>query len=161
MKEFPEAVMAQTEVDLWRGVHTSEMAVLETDTGPVVGVLYPTFTRKEIGKDKETGAPRYREPDVAIRDDMVQRHGGTSLFDIDRFFPGKAWNFFKIPKGTEIDPLLHLKGPDWNERFKANHYQIEVDKPITVDAYKGALDNFARAAFAKRYVDARSGGGAK
>jgi hypothetical protein len=148
--------MAKTDVDLWRGVHTSEMKALETETGPVIGVLYPTLTRKEIGKDKETGKPRYREPDVVIRDGLVQRHGGTSLFDIDRFFPGKTWNFFKIPKDTEIDPLLRLKGPDWNDRFKANHYQIEVARPVTVEAYKGALDNFARAAFAKRYVDART-----
>lgn len=147
--------MAKTPADLWRGVHTSDMNVIETEKGPVDGVLYPTFSRKKIGKDK------FREPDVTIKDDAVQTGGGTSLFDKDRFFSGDKWNFFYIPQGTDIDPALRVTGPDWNGFFKANHYQIEAAKPISVDAYKGALDNFARAAWAKRYADARVGGEGK
>lgn len=54
-----------------------------------------------------------------------------------------------------IDPNLRITGPDWNEAFAANHYQIEVAKPMFVDAYRGALDNFARAAVRQAYEDAR------
>ncbi len=63
--------------------------------------------------------------------------------------------FFYIPEGTLIDPRLKLTGPDYNDYFKANHYQIEVEKPLSISAYKGALDNLARAAVMKAYEDAR------
>jgi hypothetical protein len=147
---FEEIAVAATQCDLWRGVHSSEMAAVEDDKGPTPGVLTPTLVRKRLEDDS------YREADVRIVEGLVQTGGGTSLFDKDKFFKGKKWLFFMIPKGTEIDPALKLTGPDYNPRFKANHYQIEVTKPITVEAYVGALDNFARAAYAKRYVDARS-----
>ena len=148
--------MAVTDTNLWRGVHTSDMEVIETDEGPAEGVLYPTFERKKIGVDKATKKPRYREPDVTVQKGNVQTGGGTSLFDKDKFFKGKSWNFFYIPEGTEIDPVLKITGPGWNAYFEANHYQIEVAKACPVQTYKNALDHFARAAYAKRYVDART-----
>jgi hypothetical protein len=86
---------------------------------------------------------------------IVQTGGGTSLFNKDKFFNGKNWQYFYIPEGTEIDPRLKLTGPEYNDYFKADHYQIEVDKQLRIDSYKGALDNLARAAIKKAYEDAR------
>jgi hypothetical protein len=48
-----------------------------------------------------------------------------------------------------------ITGPDYNEFFAADHYQIEVPIPIFVAVYRGALDNLARAAIQKAYEDAR------
>jgi len=151
--------MATTPDDLWRAVHSDEMPKIETDTGPVSGVLTPTMSRKKIGETKDKYGkvtPRFREPDVTITDGKVQPGGGTSLFDKDRFFKSKVWQFFKIPKDTPVPESLALIGPDWNKRFKANHYMIGVRVPISPEAYEAALDNYARAAYAKRYTDART-----
>ena len=94
-------------------------------------------------------------PDVVIKDGQVQKNGGTSLFDKDKVFKSKGWLSFRIPRGTVVDPLLVVRYTNHNERFSADHYQIEVEKPISVHAYKGALDNLARAAVVKAYSDAR------
>lgn len=142
-------------MNLWRGVRVEEFpSGVIIDNQPAEGILHPGFEPKLIGKNRN-GSPKYRAPDVKPVDGIVPAGAGTSLFDKDKFFPGKSWQFFHIPEGTEIDPLLKLAGPDYNDFFKANHYQIEVDKPIPIAAYKGALDNFARAAIQKSYEDAR------
>lgn len=147
--------MATTPENLWRGVRVEDFpSGVIVDDQPAEGVLYPDFERKQIGK-KQDGSPRYREPDVDVVKGRVQTGGGTSLFDRDKFFKGKSWRFFYIPEGTEVDPTLAITGPEYNDYFKANHYQIEVAKPCTVDTYKGALDNLARNAVKKAYEDAR------
>ena len=148
--------MSKCPADLWRAIHTSDFP-----DGPVVdgepapGILYPTFERKQIGV-LPNGKPKYRKPDVSIVDGLVQPGGGTSLFDRKNVFKGKAWRYFHIPKDTLVDPNLAIVGPDYNEAFAANHYQIEPRKPLFTGVLKGALDNFARAALAKLYEDARS-----
>ena len=81
---------------------------------------------------------------------------GTSLFDKENVFKSKPWRYFLIPKDTLVDPNLAITGPDYNKVFDANHYLIEPSKPMFPDVYKGALDNFARAALAKAYELARS-----
>jgi hypothetical protein len=74
---------------------------------------------------------------------------------VSSLFACESWQHFYIPEGTEIDPRLKLTGPEYNDYFKADHYQIEVDKQLRIDSYKGALDNLARAAIKKAYEDAR------
>lgn len=142
--------MATTATDLWRAGHKSEFpGGLETEDGPVEGALYPDFADRELSSGKT------RKADVVIIKGNVQPLGGTSLFDRDRFFKSKAWHYFMIPEGTEIDPRLVVRYTGYNDFFKADHYQIEPVKPIDVASYKGALDNFARAAYAKAYENAR------
>ncbi len=147
--------MAVTPTNLWRGVRVEEFPKgVIVDDKPAAAILYPDFERKQIGK-KSDGSPKYRGPDVEMKEGFVQTGGGTSLFDRDKFFKGKSWRFFYIPKGTEFDPTLAITGPEYNDYFEANHYQIEVAKPCTVESYKGALDNLARNAVKKAYEDAR------
>ena len=147
--------MSKSVTNLWRGVRVEDFpSGVLIDDKPADAILYPDFERKQIG-NKRDGTPKYREADVDVVKGMVQVGGGTSLFDKDKFFRGKSWRFFYIPEGTLIDPRLKLTGPDYNDYFKANHYQIEVEKPLSISAYKGALDNLARAAVMKAYEDAR------
>lgn len=147
--------MSVSPTNLWRGVRVEDFpSGVIIDDEPAEGILYPCFKRKRIGR-KKNGTARYREADVEVAKGMVQTGGGTSLFNKDKFFKGKSWQFFYIPKGTEIDPRLKFTGPEYNKFFNADHYQIEVEKPIRIDSYKGALDNLARSAFKKAYEDAR------
>lgn len=146
--------MAETATDLWRSVREEQFkdgVILNRKSGmyPAPGVLYPDFEERELS------GGRIRAPDVVIKDGQVQKNGGTSLFDKDKVFKSKGWLSFRIPRGTVVDPLLVVRYTNHNERFSADHYQIEVEKPISVDAYKGALDNLARAAVKKAYEDAR------
>jgi hypothetical protein len=60
-------------------------------------------------------------------------------------FKGKSWLSFEIPAGTVIPASLIIRETGYNQRFKANHYQIEcAAKSLRIDAFKGALDNLAR-----------------
>ncbi len=146
--------MAVTPDHLWRGVHAADMDRVETQMGPVSGVLCPTVSRRSA--KSADGAARARDPEVMVVDDMVQPGGGTSLFNRDRFFGSHGWRYFYVPRDTPIPPMLSLTGPDYDIFFDAELWRIEARKPVPVAAWRGALDNFARAAFARRYVDARS-----
>ena len=147
--------MSKVPENLWRGVLVEDFpSGVVIEDKPAEGILYPDFVRKPIGKSRD-GSTRYRNPDVEVVNGKVQPGGGTSLFNKDKFFKGNKWQFFYIPEGTEIDPDLRLAGPEYNARFEANHYMIEVKKPLFINSYKGALDNLARAAIAKAYEDAR------
>ena len=148
--------MSKCPANLWRAVHTGEFPNGPIRDGePAPGVLYPTFERKAIGT-LPNGKTKYREPDVRVDDDgMVQAGGGTSLYDRDAFFRGRSWRYMLIPKNTEVDPNLVITGPERNDFFDANHYQIEAAKPMFLATFKGALDNLARSAVKKAYEDAR------
>jgi hypothetical protein len=57
---------------------------------------------------------------------------------------------FEIPEGTVVPASLVVRETGYNQRFKANHYQIEcAAKSMPIDAFKGALDNLARNAIAR------------
>ena len=147
--------MAKVATNLWRAVHTDQYPDGPIkDEEPLPGVLYPTFERTQIGT-LPSGKPKYRDPDIQITDGKVPRGAGTSLYDKENFFRGKSWRYLRIPKDTDIDPNLVVTGPVWNEYIGANHYQIEAIKPMFPEVYRGALDNFARAAVKKAYEDAR------
>jgi hypothetical protein len=65
-------------------------------------------------------------------------------------FKGKSWLSFEIPEGTVVPASLVVRETGYNQRFKANHYQIEcAAKSMPIDAFKGALDNLARNAIAR------------
>lgn len=151
--------MAELKIHLWRGVHLDDFP-----DGPVVnehavpGVLYPVFTQKVTGVDNK-GFPKFKRAEVVIKHGMVQKGGGTSLFNIPNFFKGSKWRYMRLPAGTDIDPNLVITGPDPRPTVAegADHYMIEVAKPMYVEQFKGALDNFARAAVARDYELSRTG----
>ncbi len=140
--------MSSCPTNLWRAVHKDDFP-----DGPIVnekavmGVLYPTFEKKPIGQ--KNGQTIYRDPDVTVKDGKVQLGGGTSLYNKSNFFKGKNWNYMLIPEGTPLDPNLIIVGPESRPAMQADHYQIEAVKPLFVNVFKGALDNFARAAVAR------------
>ena len=147
--------MVDTPVNLWRARPPHSAPV--TSEGDSVGVLYPDFEARDLPGGGQ------RRPDVTEIDGDVQTGGGTSLWNIEGALDVAGrdpWVYFPIPVGTPIPPSLNLHKSKKNRRTpsgrKGRHYQIEVDAPMTRQAYKDALDTYARAAFAKRYTDARA-----
>jgi hypothetical protein len=92
--------MTKSPTNLWRGVRVEDFpSGVIIDEDPAEEILYPDFERKQIGK-KRNGAPKYREPDVEVVKGIVQTGGGTSLFNKDKFFNGKSWQYFIFLKVT-------------------------------------------------------------
>jgi Tse2 ADP-ribosyltransferase toxins len=152
VEEF--AMSDKTTVNLFRSIHKTTPGFEQgpiVDDKAVIGVLYPDFETRDLGSG------RTRAADVkTFRGEggvtMVRTGGGTSLFDRAFAIPGgtKFWHCFKIPKDTVIPDSLIVRFTDRNEKFNANHYQIEVKTgTMSVDAMKGALDNMARNAIVR------------
>jgi hypothetical protein len=152
VEEF--AMSDKTTVDLFRSIHKTTPGFEQgpiVDDKAVIGVLYPDFETRDLGRGKTRAADvETFTGDGGVK--MVRTGGGTSLFDKAFALPGgtKFWYCFKIPTDTIIPDSLKVRFTDKNERFKANHYQIEVKTgTMSVDAMKGALDNMARNAIVR------------
>jgi hypothetical protein len=160
MNSNEEIAMASTEIPLYRSVRKDEFGSGVIVEGHAVsGVLYPLMQKKTIiGPD---GKERTRDPDVYPykRDGQlfVDPGGGTSLFDKNKVFGTKHWWYFTLPQGTTVPASLRIRYTGHNDRYDAEHYQIEAaTRQMPVDAFKGALDNLARNAVEKLYKDAHS-----
>jgi hypothetical protein len=143
-----------TEVDLYRSCRVEQFPnglVLDTNE-PAPGLLYPDFY------DRPTPNGQLRLADVKIETDSngvewVMAGGGTSLFDRPNVFVRDGWLSFKIPDGTPVPAPLAVNKGEYNKRFKAWHYQIEVRTGrVQKTVLQGALDNFARSSLA-RFVE--------
>jgi hypothetical protein len=152
--------MTSTDVALYRSVRKEEFPDgVIVDDHALEGVLYPTFEEKII---EVRGVQTTRLPDVRPykRDgeDVIDPGGGTSLFDKANVFGKNFWWYFEIPKGTVVPESLRIVHTGRNEKYKAEHYQIEAAaRRMSVAAYKGALDNLARNAVVKLYERAHAG----
>lgn len=123
------------------------------DDEPVTGLLYPRF--EESSYVDGSGIERTSPADVTIISGKVQNGGGTSMFDVEGWFGYSNWRYFHVPVGTEYpDSLIVRKGKNKRTNragtLSGYHYQIEPKNPMTIDAYKGALDTFARNAVVKQ-----------
>lgn len=149
------AAMPKTDTDLYRAIKngTFEKDLFVADDEPVTGLLYPRFEATTyvdgFGKEQVSSA------DVTVHPlptgDEVEAGGGTSMFDVDGWFGFANWKYFKVPNGTEYPENLVIKRGRSKRTNKSGtktgyHYQIEPKNRMTVVAYKGALDNFARSA---------------
>ncbi|MDD5364488.1 MAG: hypothetical protein PHR30_04050 [Gallionellaceae bacterium] len=123
------------------------------DQGQVPGVLYPRFENTQY-VDRQ-GIEQVRPADVTVHrlptGAEVDAGGGTSMFDVLGWFGFANWGYCHVHKGTEYpDNLFIRRGRSvrTNKSGKHNgrHYQIEPVNRMTVEAYKGALDSFARSA---------------
>ena len=153
--------MTDTPVELYRSVRKDDFP-----DGPIVddhavaGVLYPSFEDKVIervqkGRIVRNTRPADVYPYLHDGESVVDPGGGTSLFDRSETFGTTHWWYFRIPKGTDVPASLRVRFTGRNDRFNADHYQIEAaTQRMRVDAFKGALDNFARNAVRKLYEDA-------
>jgi hypothetical protein len=153
--EVPGVIMPVTTVDLYRSVRQEEFndGVIK-DGKAVVGVLYPSFEDKRY---KSKGTWRTRRADIKPYKEggelFVGTEGGTSLFDKYGCFGHIYWYYFTIPRGTVVPDSLKIRNTGYNTDYDATHYQIESLNPMTVAAFKGALDNLARNAVTKSLED--------
>jgi hypothetical protein len=150
--------MVESTVDLYRPVRRAgvfKRGVIQNGRA-VEGVLYPDFDARTYFSNKLQRVVS-RPPDVSVdADGGVAEGSGPALFDRNGVFGRAAWHYFTIPQGTPVDYSLVVRHTGRNARLGAEHYQIEVRTGgTTVAAYKGALDNLARAAVVKLYEDAR------
>lgn len=146
--------MPKTTADLYRAVLIGSMdGPFIVDDEPVAGLLYPRF--EDSTYIDGSGTERTSPADVNINDGKVQKGGGTSMFDVEGWFGHSHWRYFYVPNSTEYPASLFIKkGKSVRKNRAGNregrHYQIEAKNPMTVDAYKGALDNLARNAVARQ-----------
>lgn len=135
--------MANTTTNLYRAVFEGTLdGDLVTDGVPQTGLLDP---RWDV------------DVTVTVGDDasMVETGGGTSLHNVDGWFGFAHCRYFWIPQDTPIPDSLKIKKGKSKRTNKAGtrtgyHYQIEPLNRMTVDALKGALDNFARSAVVRQ-----------
>jgi len=151
--------MPQTNTDLYRAIMHGSPKPFDVDGEPVGGLLYPRF--EDTTYIDRSGQERTSPADVAIKADPetkaleVQPGGGTSMFDVEGWFGYADWSYFGIPNGTEYPEGLFVKRGKKKRKNRSGdrsgrHYQIEPKNPMTVEAFKGALDNFARNAVVRQ-----------
>ena len=147
--------MPATDAHLYRAIinGTFENDELVKEGRPVVGVLYPRFESTRY-VDRQ-GIERVSGPDVTVQKapggDEVDAGGGTSMFTVPGWFGFVGWSYFHVPVGTPYPDCLFIKRgkslrTNRSGTLKSPHYQIEPKNRMTVEAYKGALDTFARCA---------------
>jgi hypothetical protein len=158
--------MAATDTNLYRAVIDGTfVGPLIKDGEPVMGVLYPRF--EDSTYVDRGGIERTSPADVTVYQlaagDEVDTGGGTSMFDVKGWFGYRVWQYFRVPDGTEYPDSLHIRRGKSKRKNKTGslegrHYQIEPRTRMTVVAYKGALDNFARNAVVRMVEIAKVSG---
>ena len=135
--------MVKTTTDLYRAVFDGTLdGPLVTDGEPRVGLLDPRWTVDVVVT-------------VGGAEPMVEPDGGTSLHNVDGWFGFAHCRYFRITVDTPIPDSLKVKKGKSKRTNKSGsrtgfHYQIEPLNRMTVDALKGALDNFARSAIVRQ-----------
>lgn len=153
---------------LWRSVREEnfERGTI-IDGEPADEVLHPDFQPRTIVRQGKKGpTTTVRPADVKYTDaeqtKIKPEAGGTSLWDIPNYFTTSGWKTFEIPINTPIPATLVIRQTRYDEKKRANHYQIEArttadvtgENGLATATYKGALDNLARAAVATAYMQA-------
>lgn len=153
--------MAKTDVDLYRSL-LGDAAKLKVRSGvPDPGMLDPRWEDSEY-VDRRTGQTKVSRADVRVvlgdtEPEVEADGGGTSLHDVAGWFGPKE---FKIPTGTEYSSeILIIKDKKQKTNPKGTvsgyHYQLTARTRMTVAAFKGYLDNMARAAVVQQIAQAK------
>jgi hypothetical protein len=156
--------MPDTRIDLYRAVHKDSIkAPFVVKDEPKEGLLYPrwqdtSYIARGVEMTSRADVSYARNPRTGETE--VQTGGGTSMHDAPGMLGTGFFGYFQVPKGTEYPESLIITGggpKKWNRAgtVQAAHYQIELKAPMTMDAFKGALDNFARNAVARSVALAR------
>ena len=152
--------MPKTTTNLYRAIINGSFdGPFVVDDEPEEGLLYPRFESSTY--TDSYGNEKISPADVSIILGKVQKGGGTSMFDVDGWFGFSNWQYFFVPNNTEYPETLFIKkGSSVRTNRSGNrtgrHYQIEPKNPMTLEAYKGALDNFARNAVAQQVALVRT-----
>ena len=155
--------MATTSTDLYRSVMGNVFKRIEIGVYPGDGVLDPRWEPTEYFS-KKLGRMVTSDADVDVvvggKDGPeVLPDGGTSLHDVAGWFPCKE---FWIPAGTEYTDEIFIrkdakqKACPSDPHLRGFHYQLEPRTRMTVTAFKGALNNMARAAVVRQCDLART-----
>lgn len=148
--------MAKTDCNLYRSVMDKSFKSIKVGLYPGDGVLDPRwestqYYSKKLGRNVISKA----DVDVVTGKDgpEVLPDGGTSLHDVPGWFPCKE---FWIPEETEYSDEILIrkdskqKTSPGNPNLKGYHYQLEPRTRLTVLAFKGMLNNMARAAVVRQ-----------
>ena len=68
---------------------------------------------------------------------------GLSTFDAPNVFKGTSWEYYRIPKGTQLPHGLAIVKDKFNPRLSATHYTIAPAHDMPLDQFKGLLDQLA------------------
>jgi hypothetical protein len=156
--------VASTDTDLYRSVMDKSFKSIKVGVYPGDGVLYPRFESTEyFSKKLNRMVTSQADVDIAVGKDgpEVLTGGGTSLHDVSGWFPTKE---FWIPQGTEYTDEIYIRKDSkkktcpGNPNLSGYHYQLEPRTRMMVQAFKGALDNMARAAVARQCELAKAKG---
>jgi hypothetical protein len=148
--------MGTTDTNLYRSVMGNVFKSIKVGLYPGDGVLDPRWESTEyFSKKLNRMVTSAADVEVVVGKDgpEVQPTGGTSLHDVSGWFPSKE---FWIPTGTEYSDEIHIrkdakqKTCPSNSSLRGYHYQLEPRTRMTVMAFKGALDNMARAAVVRQ-----------
>lgn len=152
--------MPITTTELFRSIMGDGFKKIKNGVYPGDGVLDPRWTDTQRFV-KKTGKWKTDFADVSIVSGVdgpeVEVGGGTSLHDVSGWFLGRE---FWIPKGTEYSAEVYIRKDERKKSSPATgvegyHYQLEPRTQMTVLAFKGHLNNMARAAVARQVELAR------
>jgi len=144
--------MAITGTHLYRSVMGNDFKKIKLGVYPGDGVLDPRWeTTQYFNRKRNKTVISRADVEVVLGDKgpEVKSGAGTSLHDVSGWFPCKE---FWLPKGTEYSDEILIKKDGVEKSSPSNpdvsgyHYQLEPKTQMTVLAFKGALDNMARAA---------------
>lgn len=95
-----------------------------------------------------SGRPRDADITIEPRDDVPWVHvdtapRGISTWDRSGTFKGKAWEYFRIPAGTELPEGLAVTKDYFNPRVNAWHYTIAPARDMPLQIFKDLLRRLA------------------
>lgn len=119
---------------LWRAVRAGDVQK---------GVLHPELEKRDMGRG------RIRQPDV----ETYTKNGhqwvrakvgmGVSLLDRKNAFSGGGWEYFVIPRGTEIPAGLVITKDHYISRYSATHYSVSPNFDMPAAQFMSLLNLLA------------------
>lgn len=74
---------------------------------------------------------------------VKERPRGVSAFDKPGVPTGNGWEYYKIPKGTELPEGLAIVRDSYNTKFEATHYTIAPAYDMPLSQFKSKLSTLA------------------
>ena len=135
---------------------------VEDEERPIEGILYPRIEAETHFDRAGREWTRRAEMTVFRMEDAteVDTDGGTVLFDVRGWFGHAGWRYFEVPEGTVLPENLQIRRANDIARNRAGTLQgrRHVIMPVarmSLQAYRGALDNLVRNAVVRMIELAR------
>jgi hypothetical protein len=153
--------MAETTQHLYLSVMAGDFGRITAGVYPGDGVLYPRWVAQDryVARHAKWVIDQ-ADVDIVEGDDGpdVLPGGGTSLHDVAGWSHGKE---FWVPIGTIYSDEIVIRSvsalkTSLQTGVSGRHHHLEVRARMSVSAFKGALDNMARAAVVRQLALART-----